>query len=70
MSEDIMARLNRLANMGNKGSKSNEVALKPESDEKIPVKNLKGRKGYLMSLLDEVDKSVAANRATWEKNLK
>ena len=56
--------------MVKKMPKSNEVALKPKSDEKIPVKNLKGGKGYLMNLLDEVDKSVAANRARWEKNLK
>lgn len=70
MAEDIMARLNRLANMGKKTPKSNKVELKTESNAKVPVKNLNRNKGYLMSLFDEVDKSVAENRARWEKNLK
>lgn len=56
MAEDIIARLNRLANMGKKSPKEQ---MKPRKQvEPIPEsKHKDGRRdGFLMRLLDEVDR--------------
>ena len=55
MPEDIMARLNRLANAGRKPEPNLEVKRAFEMPDKEPPAPTRG-KGYLDNLLDEVDK--------------